>query len=300
MVKKNLLMKKNGFVASLFKLALCCTGISSAMAFTVPSNVATEDYLLANIVTPANSDPLFYSELLKKSLATLHDYQQIVEGCIKTLSTTEGCDSGKVGIPPEAMNNNQLTSTSISVKNGVIAVYPVVNKDLPLNLSSNIIATPQYNNGNITWDYSGNLFDYDKIKHYKKSSTDTVYCPDPATFPPSFRSVRYFVDLLGIKYLIKGNKALTANDDAISFLWAAYPAEKNTTTIACVYKIGDSPSLGNDWFSLISLDDVAEAPQEGLWNSAQIGVCPTTNTLTTSAVKPGDCPFKLKITGLKN
>lgn len=288
-------MKRCDFIPALLRTCLICTGINSAMAFTVPQDIATDDYLLANIITPANSDPLFYSALLKNSLELLHSYQKSVENCAKNQGKTEGCDSGKAGIPKQGMDNSQLISTSIVVNDGVITVYPSVSKNLPINLSNNIVATPQYNNGSISWDYSGTLFDYDKIKHYKKSSTDSLTCPDPASFPPSFRNFRYFVDLQGIKYLIKGNKSLTANDDPISFLWAAYPGEKNSATVACVYKIGNNPSLGNDWFSLITLDEIAEVPQEGLWNSAQIGVCPTTNTLSVSSVKPDDCPFKLKM-----
>lgn len=280
------------------RIAFLVIAISNAQAFTVPAGMDTDEFLLQNLLTPANTDPLFDSDLLKKSLTLLHSYQQSVEGCIKVLGTPQGCNTGQQGIPNKMPIQNDLESSSVTIKNGVITLYPSANKDVPPKISGTIVATPAYNNGNITWDYSGSLFDYDKMKYLKIHTTETLYCPDPATFPSSFKRYHSFVDLKGIKYVIGGNKAVTENDEAISFLWAAYPT-KDEKKVACVYKIGDDPFLQDNWFSLITEDEVAEAPQEGLWNSVKMGICPTTNTLAASS-KVSDCPFKLKISAVKN
>lgn len=274
----------------LILLAIICLGNEG---FKLPSHIPAEDFIAQNTITPPNSDPLFFSELLRKSLATLFNYQQSVEACISHLKQTQGCDEGQHGIPNKVVPANELETTSVNVKDGVITLFPIVNKDVTPNSNLSIVTTPQYNGGQVTWDYSGNLFDYDKLKYLKKQMTESVTCPDPATFPASFKNYHYFVDLAHIKYVLSGYKAHTENDESISFLWAAYPSEKNQERVACIYRIGEDPSLTNNWFSLTTVDEVAEIPQDGLWNSVQRGVCPSTNTLA-ALPKVSDCSFKLK------
>lgn len=119
-------------ICKLFPLVsiFVCLASSTVFSFQLPKELNKNDVLVNYINQPINSDTLFFSDTLKKALNTLSFYQQTVEACITTLKTEKGCSSGQHGIPVQTNFQDNIASTTIAVKDGVITLYPIFNRDL--------------------------------------------------------------------------------------------------------------------------------------------------------------------------
>lgn len=224
----------------------------------------------------------YISAYIRMNFAALQRYQKYVAQCIERRGTPIGCSDLITSNPN--MTDEEKDKEPVKellIKDGVITIVPNTKVFSFLQENDTIIVTPSYNNKEVSWSYSGGLFNASTTKPAPRAN----YCP-PTSALPSPINDRQIVNYLNTVWMVSipatGEPIDTISNNELSFAWATTQKVPNGK-MACAYKI--TSNKRPYYVALYSQNSLIKNPESALWNTESPGFCRSKNA------DPKDCPF---------
>lgn len=273
------------FIRSTF-FALLMTNIIANVSYgqTEPMVNPSEQLLIEKARKKYPNNSKYISAYIRMNFAAIQRYQKFIEQCIERQGTPIGCTdliSSNPNLTQEEKDKEPVKE--LLIKDGVITIVPNTKVFNFLQDNDTIVVTPSYNNKEISWSYSGGIFNTST----EKSMSEVNYCPAVSGLSSPVSNgqiVKYLNTLWIVSIPATGKPVDVISSNELSFTWATTQKVPNGK-IACVYQI--TSHKRPYYVALYSLGSLIKKPESGLWNAESPGFCRSKNT------SPTDCPFYL-------
>ncbi|HHF7346094.1 TPA: hypothetical protein ACPSKB_002528 [Legionella feeleii] len=226
----------------------------------------------------------YISAYIRMNFAAIQRYQKYIAQCIERRGTPIGCSDLITSNPNMTEEEKDKEPVKeLLIKDGVITIVPNTKVFSFLHENDTIIATPSYNNKEISWSYSGGLFNASTAE----LPSGVSYCPPTSELSSSIQNGQ-MVNHLNRSWMVSiaatGKPVEAISNNELSFAWATTQKVPNGK-IVCVYKINTDKRPY--YVALYSQSALTKNPESGLWNIESPGFCRSKNA------SPTDCPFNI-------